>query len=143
MDTYQNLRHKIHKGVSEDLLVNKSVISLFDYDADENIVPASERELIEALCNDFKEVLEIEDLSSLIHEIFKIENQISFLNDKGKNVPDLSIFYQNLSPVLLRSLWEVLNDGEVKSEDLLSAWKEAIRIAIEEEFYIWQEKIIS
>ena len=143
MDTYQNFKNRVQKNLTNCIFSETEELSLFNFTSEETIVPAREEDLVEALCSDFKRILEIEDLSELIHEVFKIENQIQFLKDKGKNVPDLLIFYQNLSPVLLRSLWEVLNDGEKGADDILLSWKEAIRIAIEEEFYVWQEKIIS
>ena len=141
MDTYQNIKHKVNKMSKNLYFDQEQNSSLFDFERDEEIIPLSEKELVKALTNDLKNLLEIDEMEQLVHEIFKLETQISFLNDKGKNVPDLNIFYQNLSPVLLRSLLEVKAEGIEDPSELLNLWKEAIRIAIEEEFHVWQEKI--
>ena len=46
-----------------------------------------------------------------------------------------------LSPILLRAVLES-DLARDNSDDLIKGWLEALRIALEEEFYIWQEKLI-
>ncbi|MBT3585248.1 MAG: hypothetical protein HN509_10085 [Halobacteriovoraceae bacterium] len=100
-------------------------------------------EISRVFCNDLRALLEHGEISLIIHDLFIIESQLHHLHeaypDKTAELPHLEDLYRGLSPVLLRSLWEhsELPEGE---SDVIRGWIEALRISIEEEIYLWQEK---
>lgn len=78
-----------------------------------------------------KKLLTLEDLGEIIDELLELEE-----------LPSQKDFFQHLSPLLLRATRENLKSSGSR-ELLLKGWKEALRVAIEEEVYIWQEKSFS
>ena len=98
-----------------------------------------ERQVIEAFCNDLKKLLGQDDVHQMIRELFTVENNISLLADMGEELPNLGDFHKNLSPILLRALVENTSDD---FDRVLKSWKEALRIAIEEELYFWQDYLV-
>lgn len=99
-------------------------------------------QVVRALCEDLKSCLDHEDLKSCLQHFFKIEHYLHELEDEMEQVPSLKEFYEVLSPTLLRVVWEGL-EGEMKLEELKDRWLEALRVSLEEEFYLWQEKIVN
>lgn len=95
-----------------------------------------------AYCNDLKNCLEHESLENLLEEFFKLEAHLNSLTELDLDFAGeaLSEFYHYLSPVFLRVLKESL-DRQVNGEMVLERCLEALRIALEEELYLWQEKL--
>lgn len=96
-----------------------------------------------ALTNAFylqlKELLAIESLDELIDGIFHLENMLASEELSGElageeGLPTLEGLYRHLSPTLLR----VIQEGGTHKGII-----EGIRISIEEELYVWQDKILS
>lgn len=141
--TYSNLGQKINRttqkmGEFDFLLTLKDIIK------NDHFKYTSEEEVLKAFCNDLKKLLSKETLKEVVDEIFLIENTLSLLSLKDEvdfSLPNLDHFYHSLSPILLRAIWENL-ESESNRNHVLHGWLESIRIAIEEELYIWQEKII-
>lgn len=83
---------------------------------------------------DLKSLLNIESLSILIDGFFEIENTLHQLEDiwpyRTEELPNLKDFYSDLSPVLLRALWQTLETTE-EQDTIIENLKQAIRIAIE------------
>lgn len=104
----------------------------------------SQENILRAFCNDLKKLLDKDSIFEMTENIFNIENSLDNLNSEiGTEfiIPNMEDFYKKLSPILLRSLWESSKvDGD--QDDLIHGWKESLRISIEEEFYVWQEKMI-
>ena len=97
--------------------------------------------------------MEISDISILIKKINQLVQLLRQFKDEEvyKELPNLDDFYRILSPVLLRSVSQTLDslshDEKINlnangEESLLKGWLESLRIAIEEEIHIWQEKLI-
>lgn len=104
--------------------------------------PPSEKEVIRHFLADLKELLEFSSAVEVIQGIHGIEALLNKLQDKypGLELPNLIDFYQDLSPLLLQKYWEQrTNTFNEESTDHL--FLESLFIAIEEEIYIWQEKI--
>lgn len=141
--TYSNLGQKINRtaqkmGEFDFLLTLKDILK------NDQFHFISEEEVIKAFCNDLKKALSKETLKEVLHEIFSIENNLAIIETKDEidfQLPNFDHFYRSLSPVLLRAIWENL-EGVDDRDHVLHGWLESIRIAIEEELYIWQEKII-
>ncbi len=102
-------------------------------------IALTQGQIISAFCNDLKGLLQFDDINMLIQEIFAVEHRLGVINEveDDMELPELGDFYQNLSPILLRALLE--SDGQ----QIIKGWKEAIRIAIEEELYCWKEKLFN
>ena len=82
-----------------------------------------------------------EDLKVMISGIFRIQNQLSeLLEEKNMDITlSLDDFFRQLSPLLLEVLWENANQ-DVDQSKLLKKLQEAIRISLEEELYLWQDR---
>lgn len=102
----------------------------------------SSEKVVRAFCEDLKSCLDHEDLKSCLQHFFKIEHYLNELEEEMEEVPSLKEFYEVLSPTLLRVVWEGL-EGEMKIEELKERWLEALRVSLEEELYLWQEKIVN
>lgn len=101
-------------------------------------------EVSELVCEELKKILDLENLNDLLEAIFHLDHDLSTLHDHVENIqelPTLELFYRELSPTLLRSVWESLNRNEDVPQ-IYKGWRESIRIAIEEELHNLQEKII-
>jgi len=107
----------------------------------ESGVTCTSESVINSFIEDLRILLEENSVVKLIERIHELENNIkrvseihdiAFLNLDG--------FYRDLSPILLQKYWENSKNPIIKesSEDLFLS---TIHIAIEEEIYIWQEKI--
>jgi hypothetical protein len=96
------------------------------------------RDLALAYCRDLRELLQIEDLRVLAAALLEVEQRLNNLlherelEESSKEIPDLTECYRALAPVLLRALIEANDEVE-------PAWREAIRIGVEEEIYHWQD----
>ncbi len=94
-----------------------------------------------AFCHDLKRVLEKENVVEIIQEFLNLENDLAKINQKGEaKVPGLDEFYKNLSPVLMRSILDAQKSSSAP-EAIQKAIKEALRIALEEELYAWQNSV--
>lgn len=103
----------------------------------------SREEFIMAYCQELKEILGMRDLSLMIQSILALESDLMFIHEAIKdikNLPRLRNFFIQLSPLLMQSFLEIKNN-EDDEEAFHEGWIEAFRIALEEEIYIWQEKI--
>lgn len=109
---------------------------------------AGKEQVIKAFCNDLKAVLENDDIHQMIRGVFSVEHDLSVVNDElnfsddESDVPSLVEFYRNLSPILLRAFLDS-PFNEKNPDDMAHGWKEALRIAIEEEFYFWHDRLAS
>jgi len=127
----------LNAGVEYDLA------SLFKENQDK-IDLLEKGEVLKAFCNSLKNLLDITDLKSLISGLFEIEYTLNSIKENGaieSDMPCFAGFYNSLSPILLRAVLEHDLDNE-DSGTLIKGWLEALRIALEEELYVWQEKII-
>jgi len=100
--------------------------------------------VLAAFCNSIKNLLELDDIKVLISSLFDIELALNSFKESGvliNELPDFRDFYSSLSPILLRSVLEHDLNSE-DSDQLLKGWLGALRIALEEDLYIWQEKIM-
>ena len=100
-------------------------------------------ELVQAYCFELKSVLEKSTIEEMIQSLFKLEGHLEQLASKYnafEDWPNLNEFYQHLSPVLLQSVLEV-NKNEGNETPVLKGLMEGLRISLEEEIHIWQEKI--
>ncbi len=144
---YSNLMSLAHKASKNSHLYNES---LHYHGLDELIEANRHRKNIDislesfatAYCSDLKNCLEHESLESLLEDFFRLETHLNSLAELEQDVATeaLSEFYHYLSPVFLRVLKESI-DGQVKGEMIMSRCLEALRVALEEELYLWQEKL--
>lgn len=100
------------------------------------------REIITHYIEDLKELLELDSAVDIIQGIHKIEALLNKLEERfpGMELPNLSDFYLELSPLLLQKYWE-LRTNPLTEESTDHLFTKSLFIAIEEEIYIWQEKI--
>lgn len=99
-------------------------------------------ELVESYTKELKLLLEETETVTLIERITLLEGVLAKLRecDLSIDIPELSHFYQDLSPILLQKYWE-LDKSESSKETYNELFLHSIHIALEEEIYIWQEKI--
>lgn len=104
---------------------------------------ASYHDILKALCGELKVLLDTQDIAGLVKGIFSIENNLSLILEscEGENAPSLDRFFRNLSPVFLRALYQNSNNP-IDTELIIHDWVEALRIALEEEYYFWQEQLL-
>ncbi len=100
------------------------------------------QELGEAFIRNLKELLEEDQTLLLIEKISLLDGVLKKLKEfyTEEEVPSLTDFYQDLSPVLMQKYWE-LNLNPPSKEAFDSLFLHSLHIALEEEIYIWQEKI--
>jgi hypothetical protein len=147
-----NSIYQIAKNRTNRNVLNGNLSSLKDLNCDHNF-QTDQNQIIQLFCNDLKKLLMIEDLRELIKNLNQLDQLLISLKEKGEysDLPNLDDFFRILSPVLLRSVSQTLDtisqdeknnfhsNGE---ESLLMGWLESLRISIEEEIHIWQEKLI-
>lgn len=115
-------------------------VTLRDLLSDKKVNLKSE-DVKKAFCHDLKRVLEKENVVEIIQEFLNLENDLAKINQKGEaKVPGLDEFYKNLSPVLMRSILDAQKSSSAP-EAIQKAIKEALRIALEEELYAWQNSV--
>lgn len=140
-DGYGDLPYKLRKM---ELMSFQEELTLLDVINKEDILISID-EVIKAFCSSLYEVLNESDIRSIIQKLFKIEGQLhkihymSEFQDREDYLPNFSNFYRNLSPILLRSLWEGMG-MDSPSEQVSRSWKEALRVSIEEEIFYWKNK---
>lgn len=102
----------------------------------------SKKEIIKSLCYDLKQLLDDCDVTDMVKGIFMIEHNLSLAIEsyEGDDV-SLDRFFRNLSPILLQALYQNAAHP-VDTELVIHEWMEALRIAVEDEFYFWQELLI-
>jgi hypothetical protein len=94
-----------------------------------------------SLCEDLKECLSYDDLNECLESLFKLEHLMAEVDEELEGqAPHLEEFYRHLSPSLLRVLWEVSHE-KLDIEGQKERWLEALRVSLEEELYVWQEKM--
>ncbi len=134
-----NMKAKgLHKETqsSESL---KNIIETFDSVKWDLI---SSEDIIQGFCNDLKKLLKLEDGASFLQRLFEIEYNLNLVKDKFNEsneeaeLPTLEEFYSQLSPILLRALWESYENNLEDSLKVKSIF-EALRINLEEELYYW------
>ena len=153
MENYYGIQHhKANQNKANQNMIDDSIILLTACD-DSTISQLDNKTLITYFCNDLKNILKIGDIRNIIHKLNQLDHTLIHLKEEEINLetPNLDDFFRTLSPVLLRSIEESLdsmsmnlntNEKRNGEESLLKGWLESIRISIEEEIHIWQEKIL-
>lgn len=134
--TYNNFLKRPHKRA--DILKSENSFESL-YRSSE--VP-EEEDIIKVFLDSLKRLLTLSSAVELIEGIHALEANISKLEDKypGIEAPKLNDFYQELSPLILQKYWEK-RKNPLSDESTNQLFLESIHIAIEEEIYLWQEKI--
>lgn len=98
--------------------------------------------LIKSFISELKRLLKIENAFLLVEELFKLERKLNKLKEKYEDfIPvQLEDMYRDLSPILLQKYWE-RRENPSSEETIERLFLESIHIVLEEEIYIWQEKI--
>ena len=108
----------------------------------EQLHRVNSNKVIQMFCHELKDLLAIEDSLELFKRVESLEYHLETLREEDpEKVPSLDDFFRLLSPVLMRAVVENMETNEGR-EALHQGFQEALRIAIEEEIHIWQEKII-
>mgnify|MGYP000058508705 CR=1 FL=1 len=113
----------------------------------DSVIPMNliDRKLIsKSYAFELEELLKVSSLYELSRAIINLERKLVKLEKVVQvdlEIPNLTNFYTSLSPVLLQSLVEIHELSD--SENVENHWLDAVRIAVEEELAIWQEKSIS
>lgn len=96
-------------------------------------------EFVQGYCNDIEELLQIEDSQILASSILKLAEYTEELSERFdfENLPNMNLFFQKLSPLLLSSLALGIPE-ETDVQEIHHHWLESLRIALEEELYHWK-----
>lgn len=132
---YSNLGLKKNRTFQENR--DNKLFTLKDI-LDRKVFINSPSELKQIFVNDLKNVLQKENVFTLIENFFQLEHDLHLAQDQFDfdNSPlNFEEFYKNLSPILMRALLENANQAN-NAENLLKAIKESIRIALEEELHL-------
>lgn len=134
--------------VNENYLVNSIHHQQYKIeDLISGIVPVSfidQEVLNNTFLVEIAEILQIDNIHEISRSIINLEAR---LNKLKKNIsvdlylPQFKNFYYSLSPVFLQTFVETQNLDN--HEEMHEHWLEAIKIALEEELTIWQEKVES
>ncbi len=108
----------------------------------------SQKQIVNSFISSLRDILDQDDVYKVIESIFDLQTTVHLVQDKLKvfdeesvDIPRLDVFFQVLSPILLRVLSESYQmEGLQKLNFIEQEWKEALRVAIEEELYLWQKK---
>ncbi len=142
---YSNLGSGVNKthSVVDDFNDDVSLQELLNHNSEYGLNTVNELTLTNAYVNDLKILLEQTSTQQIIRLIFSIENNLMSIKNNFEisfNMPALEQCYNKLSPLFLRTMFDAY-ELEKAPEVLMNEWLEVFRIAIEEEYYIWQEKI--
>lgn len=134
--TYSNLPHKPKRRVGL-LKEEKGLAKLLEHQN-----TPEEEDVIQAFVSDLKNLLHLETGVEVIEGIHSLEANLNKVEEQfmGLDVPKLADFYQDLSPLLLQKYWEQ-RKNKLSEEGADELFRESIFIALEEEIYIWQEKL--
>lgn len=136
-----------NKSIKVNMNVLSNNLETNSYSVDEllnGIVPVNlidQKTIDNAFAYELEELLKLNSLYELSRAIINLEQKLNRLEKYVQvdlMMPNLNAFYSSLSPVFLQSFVET--NGNMDKEDLQNNWLEAVRIAIEEELIIWQEK---
>ncbi len=136
----KNTSYESFKNYNKPLMkINHSEDITIDNLLDREVI--INREVLISLCNDLHNILLIEDIDLVIESICKLEDGLFQLLERNEhnNIPNLTLFYSKLSPILLRAIRE--RDTSDESNSLRERLLEAIRIGIEDELHFLQEEV--
>ncbi|EPZ49465.1 hypothetical protein M902_0417 [Bacteriovorax sp. BAL6_X] len=94
-----------------------------------------------AYINHLTSLLKINSIFDLAQEILELEKSLDKLAHRlpvDINIPTMKIFYHQLGPVFIQLFVEIKDLEDHK--ELEGEWLKAVRIALEEEIVVWQEK---
>jgi hypothetical protein len=132
--------HEITR-LNKSLLFTEDEESLFSLKAD-HLHRVSNDKVIQLFCNELRSMLSIETTLELFKRVESLGFYLESLREEDPDkVPSLGEFFKVLSPFMMRAIIENIESDEGR-EALHQGFQEALRIAIEEEIHIWQEKII-
>ncbi|MBC98780.1 MAG: hypothetical protein CME63_13620 [Halobacteriovoraceae bacterium] len=134
---YSNISQKYPKR--RDLYDRKVLLEDFLRDEKEFNL----KEVIKTFIENLKELLEEDESLLLIEKISLLDGTLKKLKEQysDEDLPNLEDFYRDLSPVLMQKYWE-LNLNPHNKEAFEHLFLHSLHIALEEEIYIWQEKIV-
>lgn len=134
---YSNISQKYPKR--RDLYERKVLLEDFLRDEKEFNL----KEVIKTFIENLKELLEEDESLLLIEKISLLDGTLKKLKEQyiDEDLPNLEDFYRDLSPILMQKYWE-LNLNPPNKEAFEHLFLHSLHIAIEEEIYIWQEKIV-
>lgn len=134
---YSNISQKYPKR--RDLYERKVLLEDFLRDEKEFNL----KEVIKTFIENLKELLEEDESLLLIEKISFLDGTLKKLKEQyiDEDLPNLEDFYRDLSPILMQKYWE-LNLNPPNKEAFEHLFLHSLHIAIEEEIYIWQEKIV-
>ena len=97
-----------------------------------------------AMRNQFRVMLDQQEMHNIIRDFFKIEEIVHDLKDKNSEIidDDFSEFYKTVAPMLMRIIWEKAAFGE-NSEDIYNGLRSSLLVALEEELFYWEEQVKS
>mgnify|MGYP005637884885 CR=1 FL=1 len=144
--------YQIQTNRTNSNILGNGMSSLFDLNI-ENLINIDQQTITFLFCNDLKSLLETSDLRELIKKLNQLDQLLIQYREEevDQDLPHLDDFFRILSPLLLRSVSQTLDsiskDEKINlntngEESLLMGWLESLRISIEEEIHIWQEKLI-
>ncbi|EQC47456.1 hypothetical protein [Bacteriovorax sp. Seq25_V] len=127
-----NSIHQESLGV-DDLINGQVPLNLLD------------QEIIDSMyVREIEKILNEETLYQISRAVINLENKLNKLEEivnLDVVVPNLREFYTSLSAVFLQCFVETENIDDL--DEAKSHWLEAVKIGLEEELSIWQEKIKS
>ena len=148
LDLYSNFGQTIKKvnpqALEEKRETNSSLIELFQ---SKEIYSSSYERIVLSFCEELKKILEIKSVKDISVRVFELDHTLSVLYSEWSDelvskdeLPHLTNLYMTLSPLFLQTVLEN-SENENAVDGVYKGWLEAIRISLEEEIYIWQEKI--
>lgn len=135
---YNTLGLKMNRTFPEKR--DSEIFSLKDF-LENKFVIHDENELRKVFTHDLKSILKKDSLFDVIQGFFELEQDLTHAFDRldfEATIVNFDEFYKNLSPVLMRALFENKADPN-NAEMILKSIKEALRIALEEELYQLEE----
>lgn len=134
---YSNLGNKVNK-VKKALPLEVNADFLLSDFLDHRFNLLTKEEYLKAFSNELKLVLAKNTLADIIEAFFELESHHHLAETRvGFETKDIRFdeFYKNLSPVLLKSLFELKSDfAHKRGEKIEQTLIETLRISIEDEF---------
>ncbi len=106
--------------------------------------------IFKAYIYELEGILSLESLNDVLGAIEKLDNYLKRLRelpeiqviDDEDCLPDISQFYFDLGPLVFRKMREMVKEGidSDSSHAFCDGLLEAVRISIEQEIAVWQEK---
>lgn len=143
---YGNLGNKINKRTDKNITKNEELklIEILEKFKEAPHFYIDEKKIYNSYAREIENILGLASIEELIASLYALEKMMKNLKSIAPadyDIPAFEEFWKKLSPTLLLSLWDSL-ENEEQTEEIVKGWFEALRISLESELYLISERCV-